>query len=598
MKIVKAVVLIYCSLLLCDNFSYAQVTSVVIPTSKCDYIQSNLTTNPSGTWNHNFGVGTYSSRRGSLYRRGFVEFDLSSIPQNAIIYEATLKITHNGSQYVLNPWVTKLVTSSWSEGLITSSNQPTISGSSSDWSTISANAGDTINLDVKEMVQRMVYGQVDNYGWSIQVSNEAAPYTSGTFFRSDEYPIVAYRPRLLVRYYLPMTLSNVSVQHESETGANDGEITLTHTPIDPSGHSYTWVNAFGGTVGNNLSLTGVSYGWYGLEITGNSNGEKEYYGFLVGTECEEVTISYTTQPNFTGNAYVFDWVNSSGIDYKDVNNGNSPYFRTDNRFSGSWYDVKSYLDFNTWMDDAFTINQADLLLEGYYHSNVGTTNTADFHEVTSYWNEDAITWNTTPTNEVSAALTVPNTTSPTQDATVDMISLWDEWKMDNNSNYGILFRLQAFDDDYQTNQIYYSPNGTMAYRPQWTFKLALTHANNPIFCEGAEGMPYNELKKELDGGYGESYDDKLNFVFDEAYNVDAGLYLVTAIYNDDHQIEARCNASGTTFGGIPALTYAFDDNRYVMDLSGITTLVDQKFYVLEVQNTKGDRFFLKFKHNE
>lgn len=566
------------------------------------------TQNPTGNyWNHvgmKSGTAYITGRNGisvQYHQRIFVEFDVSSIPSNAIITSATMKLTRNGSISGSFDWKTKLITESWDDNLVTASNEPAISILSGDVTSVTATSASVQEMDVTDMVQRMVYGAATNNGWCVQVNNEAASANTGCYFFTSEYTTVASRPQLEIEYYLPVTLSNVVISHESAIGADDGSITLNHSCFDDQGYTYSWIDANGNSAGSTSStvnLTDVPFGWYGLEVTGSGNGEKEYFGFLVGTECEEVTIAYTTSPEYTSNAYINDWVTSGGIDYKDYNYGNNAYFRTDNRNSTTWYDVKSYLDFNTWMDDAFTINQADLLLDGYSHSNSGTTNTAQFNEVTSYWNEEVITWNTDPTNNTTLALTIPNTTSSTQDLTLDMESLWNSWKLDNSGNYGVLFQLQAFDDDFNTNQIYYSPNASSANRPQWTFKLELNHFNNPIFCEGAEGLPYNELKKQLDGGYGESYNDTLNFVLDESYEVGTGLYLVTSIFNDDNELEASCDAAGTTVDGMPALTYEFDDNRYVMDLSGIAALVDGEFYVLEVKNTKGDRFYLKFKHNE
>lgn len=610
MKIVQR--LICCGVLMSlPLLSYAQLTTANLYATQDSHTRSNLSSANTNYGNNTtmltqrqyFNSGGPRGFISQSYRRSFVQFNLSSIPSNAIIYSAELRLVTNGNVSGLGSflWNTKLITSSWSESTITHNNQPGISTLSSDLVSTTPVLNGTQAIDVTDMVQRMVYGAADNYGWCIQVDNESISMQTGGSFYTSEYSSQFSRPQLYIQYYLPVTFSNVLVTHESATGASDGGVSLDHTGVGSTSHTYKWINSSGTQVATTKNLSGVSYGWYGLEITGTSTGEKAYFGFLIGTECEEVTITYDSRPEYTHNVYVWDHVTTSGVDYRDWNWSNMFYFRTDNKnTSPQWSDIKSYIDFNTWMDDAFQINQADILFEGWTHIGNGSSNPAEFNEVTSSWHEDVITWNSLPTNNPTAGATVPSTTSSTSDMTVDMIALWNDWKQDNNTNYGSVFQLQAFDDDYDTRHVYHSPNtSTTSLRPEWTFRLQLGEPNNPILCgTGLDSYPYHELRKTLDGGYGESYEDNLNFVIDEAYGIDAGSYLHATIYNDDHEAIATSDAAGATSGGIPALTYVFDDNRYSMSLSGITTMVNGQFYVLEVKNTKGDRFYLKFKHND
>lgn len=566
-----------CLFMILPSASMAQLTNVTISTDKCDYIQSNITTNPNGTTNQFFGVSTFWSPRGSFFRRAFIEFDVSSIPTNAIVYEAKLNITHVGATYVTNPWIAKLLTSSWTEGAVTPASQPITSSSSADWSTSHIESGNTVSIDVRSTVQRMVYGQILNYGWSIQVNNEAATYTSGTNFNSDENGF--NQPELMVKYYLPVSLSSVTVTHESEVGANDGAIGFNHSPLDMIGHSYQWIDASGSIISTNQNLTDVSYGWYGLEITGTSNGEQAYYGFLVGTECKEVTIKYLTRPEYTNNAYVYDWVSNSGIDYKDYNFGNSTYLQTDNRYNSStfsWVDSKSYLDFNVWMDDAFFVSEANLLVQGFYHYNSGTTNPVELNEVNEFWNEDLVTWNTIPTNSSLVSETIVNTSTSDQDATWDFKSLWDTWKLDNNENHGVIFQLEDFDDDVDAGQMYHSPNGSSINRPEWTFKLGL--------WEEECNVQFAHLDFEMDGYYHIMKSGKIRFIFDQQYDADILEFNIYDYHDDLVKTQADFTAVNTTYG----------DNYLTIDVSTSQDCIGRGFFYLEVITSKNEKLYLRF----
>lgn len=590
-------------------YGHSQVQTTTLTATKDTYIDTRVPNNNYGTNQYiRSGTSEIAGPFGVFYyyhQRVFVQFNLSSIPSNAVVVSAKLQLTRwNTALSTNHNWKTKHVLESWIEsGLnsVTAADQPDITDITGNIVTTAASTAVTQEMDVTNMVQRMVYGSLENHGWCVQVEDEGYQGNSGMWFYSREHTVSGQRPKLIIEYYEPYSLSNVVVTHESATGASDGGVSfsLLNGATDTT-YTYNWINSSGSAVGTtNSPLTGVPDGWYGLEVTGGTpHNEKFYMGFLVGTQCEEVTIAYETRPEFTSNAWIYDY-NHNGIDYTNTNYGNTIPFRTQNwENSPDWPNMKSYLDFNTWMDADFTINQADLLIHGWNHYNLFTTNTSELVPVSSYWHENFVTWNAPPTNTSSPLVTVPNTSFSTQDFTLDMTDFWDDWKLDNNTNYGVFYRLQAHDNDYNTRTLFYSPNGAVGERPYWTFKLDLSHPNNPLLCSGAESRPYNVLKKDLDGGYAESYNDTLNFTFVEDYSVDANLYLTTTIYNDDHVAEATCNEAGTTTGGMPALAYNFDDNRYVMDLSGITTLVNGHFYVLEVQNSKGIRHYLKFKHND
>lgn len=590
-----------CFFALCisQNDLFAQLSSASMYAVEDSYTTTALPNNNFGN-NITMKSGTeyVAGAKGTYFQyhqRAFVKFDLSSIPTNAIIYSAELRLVLSGNSTGTFDWNTKLIKSSWGEGSITANNQPTISSLSGDYVITSPVTSGTQSINVKGMVQRMVYGAANNYGWCIQVNNEAATTNSGAWFHTSEASNQFVRPLLFVQYYLPLTLSNVSISHESGVGASDGSINYDHTSLGSTTHTYQWYNGAGqlmlGEV--NKQITNIPYGWYGVEITGVSTGEKAYYGFLVGTECEEVTISYRTSPNYTFNSYTYDRVIAGGIDYRDQNYGNTTYFRSDNWNNSPWTDIKSYIDFNTWMDDAFTVNQADLALTGWSHWNSGTTNEAQFNLVNDSWNENVMTWNASPSVAASPIATIPNTTSSNQNSTIDMVDAWNTWKTNNLTNYGVEFRLQYFDDNYNTRHMYYSPNeATASRRPFWTFKLSLIDNFSFSYCH-PDWPPHSELQRQLSGAVAMTSAGVLRFQFDEEYKVDAGSFVEFELYDESRTVLASCNSQGTTTGNVAALTYSFDDNRYDLDLSNVPGISNGSYYILEVKTAKGQKRYLK-----
>ncbi|MCR9171962.1 MAG: DNRLRE domain-containing protein [bacterium] len=591
--------LVCCGVLIALSHSlHAQLSTASLQATADSYTNTRLPTTPNGS-DPTMKSGTeytIGPRGGSLqyHQRVYVKFNIAgSIPTNAIIYSAELRLTMSGSSTGSFDWKTKMIKSTWTEGGVTANNQPTISNLTSDVVTTTPVASGTQTIDVTDMVQRMSYYPSSNHGWCVQVSNEAAASNTGALFHTREAMNFLLRPVLYIEYYLPVTLSNVVVTHESGVGASDGGVDYNHTSVGSTTHTYQWYNGAGQLMlgETNKQLTNVPYGWYGVEITGVNTGEKAYFGFLVGTECEEVTITYTTSPNFTSNSFIYDRVISGGIDYRDVNYGNTANFRTDNWNNSPWTDIKSYLDFNTWMDDAFTVNQADLQINGWAHWNSGTTNESQFKMVNDYWNENVITWNASPNVSSSAITTIPNTTSSNQNMTVDMIDAWNDWKTNNLANYGIEFGLQYFDDNFNTRQMYYSPNAS-SNRPSWTFKLSLIDNFSFSYCH-PDWPPHIAVQKTLDGSYTQTVGGVLHFQYDEEYKVDLSEFLKFNIYNESRNIVASADGAGGTTGSISPLTYSFDDNRYELDLSVVPGLQSDTFLVLEVFTAKGQKRYLK-----
>jgi hypothetical protein len=133
----------------------------------------------------------------SVYRWGLVRFDLDSLPDEAIIDSATLKLyLYNESGDASIPIMAAKILNGWSETQVKWSNRPMFDEST----------GVTINVDttlgykswgVTDFIKDWFDGASPNYGIGIG-------YGGGNFarsFRSREYS--ANRPLLSITYHLP-----------------------------------------------------------------------------------------------------------------------------------------------------------------------------------------------------------------------------------------------------------------------------------------------------------------------------------------------------------------------------------------------------------
>ncbi len=129
-----------------------------------------------------------------------IKFDLATIPENAVIKEATLSLyaydKNTGTQYLNNgPKKMYPFTSSWTESSIKYSNAPKTSSTS-----IASSNNSSLKVwedfDVTEYIKGVVEDGDDNYGF--QVRHSSSSY--GVKYRSSEYSDQEYRPKLAVSY--------------------------------------------------------------------------------------------------------------------------------------------------------------------------------------------------------------------------------------------------------------------------------------------------------------------------------------------------------------------------------------------------------------
>ena len=471
--------------LLTSALGFSQMTSETLTSSQDSYIDSRYPRTNFGLLKGMYSVtGKYGRSGSQYYQRSFVAFDLSFIPANAVISSASMEVTRATAVSGGSTWKTKLVTSSWTETGITASNQPSISTLAGD--VVNSNPTRFSNLDVidvKDMVQRMVLGEVPNYGWSIQVNDENTSINTGAELHTRNQ-ITYQKPKLTVQYYIPLSIATASISHESGTGTSDGGVSITLNGGASSSYTYTWINGATGaqisssTQSTPLALTGQPYGWYGLHITG-SNGEEIYQAFIIGQECAEVTIAFQPNTNYTDNSYStsLDISGIGGLDYRKIPGPNYYRTRASKLIHSNWYEVKTWLNFKLWIDDRLNVNQADMTLKGVGHSSRSGSNESQFDIVTQTWKENNLTWLNSPTTNNSTTVNIPSKATQTENSVVDLVGFWNVWKGNNSSNYGMMLKLQTTNNQVR-QQSYHSPDASdVENRPSIEFKVDFTPAS-------------------------------------------------------------------------------------------------------------------------
>lgn len=136
--------------------------------------------------------------------RTYIEFDLSSIPANARVFDADLKLYQFNTLGTDNFTVgLHKITSTWDESTITWNLQPTSSTSAEVTDNITAGATTWESWDIVALVQGWLDGTITNYGMMLKDTDESSVNTTAHFFTSDYTTDATKRPKLEIVYYIP-----------------------------------------------------------------------------------------------------------------------------------------------------------------------------------------------------------------------------------------------------------------------------------------------------------------------------------------------------------------------------------------------------------
>ena len=231
--------------------------------------------------------------------RTLLQYDLTQIPQNAVIQSATLNLKGAGHNPLThsNSSTLNLVTQSWDYTNATwtnMNNKYTTTGNIAIPGTASGATNENKTVDLKSMVQYWVNNPQSNYGMMLKLDNETRYATMR--FGTDNNTNSALLPVLNVSYVLSSQKSSVGTIFDETLAANPANlitpegITSDSTLFDiniiisPNPAS-DFINVATNAKGDEL----VSYEIY------NSGGKIEAYGQISMNKVEKIGIESLSQ---------------------------------------------------------------------------------------------------------------------------------------------------------------------------------------------------------------------------------------------------------------------------------------------------------------
>ncbi|GAA0876133.1 hypothetical protein GCM10009118_25430 [Wandonia haliotis] len=565
---------------------------------------------PTGNYGTTTILSIFKISEGSVYTKSLLRFDLSSIPDNAIITSAELKMEFRTG--IPSSFLFQQLTEDWSESTVTWNTIPTETTqyeftetpTVSNWSwdtNVKFHHFDDLNLTT--MVQRWVNYPNLNYGFIID-RDPAVQMDYENSYQSKEAgisyielypggPILAldHKPKLIVQYVLPIEIDLVSVTHASTTSSGDGSITATTSGGNGS-YTYQWFNSSGNAIGTNSpTISGLNYGWYGVKVT-DGLGVESYMSFIVGVECEKVSITYNPGSDYVDDAYISNLRQTLNLypspvysDYIDHNYGGASSLTISRGQSSitqygevhNSYNTKALVRFNLFLDPDFTISKSNLKLQVI--SNSGSGNTPFLKLITEQWQENVVTYNHQPVHNN----TIQKSTNITSTGlkTIDTKAFWEYWQ--GNPNYGYFIDLQYPSSSGSRNvAISSSENGTPAQRPQIEFEVSL-ECPKPV-----------TLKERLNGELYLMYRPVLFFHFDELQDAETGEQLKFEIRDNTNTVIASSDHFGAPVGVNTALPHRTHGNYHTLFLSGLNIPADV-VHTLIVYSINGKKRYLNFK---
>ncbi|HEX3048224.1 MAG TPA: DNRLRE domain-containing protein [Bacillota bacterium] len=156
----------------------------------------------------------------------------------------------------------------------------------------------------------------------------------------------------------------------------------------------------------------------------------------------------------------------------DLNAGNyNRFMAIDWTWSGVPGAIRSLIEFDlSDIPDDASITSALLSLYAWDgsspHSTLSGSNACWLQRITSSWAEDTVTWNNQPTTTTQNQVTLPASTSPTQNyPDIDVTDMVLDMIADPSAGYGMMIRLQT--EAYYRNMSFCSSDHTnSALRPK------------------------------------------------------------------------------------------------------------------------------------
>lgn len=280
--------------------------------------------------------------------RGLFAFDLSAIPENAIITDAKLSLYHNptsgnGGHSTMsgsNACIIQRVTQNWNEDSVTWDTQPTTTDTNEVLLAESSSATDDyLNMDVKNLIIDMLNNPTQSFGMMLRLQDENA--FRKLVFASSDYANSNSHPKLEITYLTynlevgtiasPVCAGQtISLAYTTSTNFNNGNQFVAQlsdslgdfaNAIQLDTVTATGNGTFQCTIPSNIQ-TGIGYRIRALatnpSVTGSASnpfviGAKPVITAMVGDTAVRTNNAYlyavTSRP---GSTFVWSFINGSG----------------------------------------------------------------------------------------------------------------------------------------------------------------------------------------------------------------------------------------------------------------------------------------------
>jgi Secretion system C-terminal sorting domain len=208
----------------------------------------NTANNNYGTASQNAAYTIPGTNGGVNVNRALIHFDLSGLPEGAIITQAQLNLyalgqtgTLNGHSGENNQAIINRIIESWQENTVTWNTQPVTTDINEIYTNPSLNSlQDYTNMDVTSMVQDM--WSSDNFGFMLQLVSEIP--TEVLLFCSSNHVDSSKHPKLLVEYMEPSFVTTTENDFEAQILPNPNSGTFDLQVAHAMGNNQPLIEVF------------------------------------------------------------------------------------------------------------------------------------------------------------------------------------------------------------------------------------------------------------------------------------------------------------------------------------------------------------------
>jgi len=377
-------------LMVFSSSAFAQTTLILRPNAAAGK-DVNIT---SGGPTINYGTNdqitalAWTNSSTPVTARTLIDFDLSSLPANALVTSAVLTLYFNPdapslyqNQGANAMWIQR-VTSTWNENAVTWNTMPTVTTTNRVSVPASTSVTQNYTIGITQLIKDIRANPTTSYGLMMSLQTETS-YKS-VMMSSSDHINVALHPKLEITYIIPVGPTDcISLQP-------------------------------GASIGKDVNITSAA-----------------------------PTLNYGTNDQITALA----WTNSSTA-----------------------VSARTLIDFDlSSLPADAVVTSAELTL--YFNPNAPSlyqnqgSNALWIQRVTSTWDEAKVTWNTMPTVTTTNRVSVPASTSATQNYTFSITQLIEDIRANPSSSFGLMMSLQT-ETAYKSVMMSSSDHSNAALHPK------------------------------------------------------------------------------------------------------------------------------------